>query len=143
MPRMSTYYDVVSRQCPNCLSIFHLAHGSIDDRHHNLWFAEAYKHQAASRPGCHDPKPWVTGSRNICRSWLLPDTGLHSTALDGDIRALPTQKLPHISSHLLCTLLPGCLEEKGYGSKYGLLAYQSPCRCGLHPCFLQPPVCYP
>ena len=35
----------------------HLTNSSIDDGHHDFWFAQAYKHQAASRLGCHDPKP--------------------------------------------------------------------------------------
>ena len=50
------------------------------------------------------------------RYGCLPDTGLDTTALDGDIRTLSTQELPHISSHLLCALLPGCLQATIYGS---------------------------
>merc|ERR1712183_831341 len=86
----------------------HLTHGSIDNGHHNLGFAEANKDQAASRLGCHDPKP---------------DAGLDATALNGDIRALPAQQLPHISSHLLCALLPRCLV--GVGSAHAFCNCQS------------------
>ena len=46
--------------------IFNLTHGSIDNGHHNLGFAEADKHEAASRLGCHDPKPSAARSDQCC-----------------------------------------------------------------------------
>ena len=53
------YYRVIHNR--NCFfMIYNLTHGSIDNGHHNLGFAEANKDQAASRLGCHDPEPSVT-----------------------------------------------------------------------------------
>ena len=67
----------------------HLTNSSIDDGHHDFWFAQAHKHQAASRFGCHDPKP-----SHIVRtliSWnilteihlTLDSTPLHSIVMSG------------------------------------------------------------
>ena len=93
----------------------HLTNSSIDDGHHDFWFAQAHKHQAASRLGCHDPKP----SYMYCLDLEIlehinrnpPDTRLNPAAFNRDVRHFSTQELLHVSGHFLGSLPPGCLKE--------------------------------